>query len=104
LYKSELHELLKNILDEYKGKLMSINVEELKGVLISNGIISENIKNDENIFYFPQLYKYWLSLKTRKYEYGNRLRVGKGAETYKFMNRPQSNMKQVKEIVRKYNK
>ena len=69
LYKTELYELLENIFIENEKLLDSQSVEELKEILVSNGIIHENIKPDENIFYFAQLYKYWLGLQSRKYEY-----------------------------------
>lgn len=69
LYKSELYELLNNIFLENKSLLDSQSVEELKEILVSNGIIHENVKPDENIFYFAQLYKYWLGLQSRKYEF-----------------------------------
>ena len=76
LYKSELDELLKEIYEEYKDKLESSNTEELKEILIANGIISENVKSGlKSIFYFPQLYKYWLALKSR--DYNDRERICK---------------------------
>jgi hypothetical protein len=71
LYKTELYDLLEKILNENKKLLDSKSVEELKEILISNGIIHENVKPDENIFYFAQLYKYWLGLQSRKYEFRN---------------------------------
>ena len=69
LYKSELNTLLKEVLDYYSSTLESKNIDELKEILISNGIIYENIKPNENIFYFAQLYKYWLGLSSRKYDF-----------------------------------
>ncbi|MFD2144330.1 hypothetical protein [Mucilaginibacter antarcticus] len=72
LTKSELQELLEAILEEYGNQLESKNVDDLKAILISNGIIHENIKPSENIFYFAQLYKYWLGLRSRNYEYKRR--------------------------------
>lgn len=69
LYKSELYELLETIYSENENHLDSNSVEELKEILVSNGIIHENVKPDENIFYFAQLYKYWLGLQSRKYEF-----------------------------------
>jgi cellulose biosynthesis protein BcsQ/uncharacterized protein YjgD (DUF1641 family) len=68
LYKSELHKLLQGVLSYYSTELESKNIDELKGILVSNGIIHENVKPGENIFYFAQLYKYWLGLSSRKYE------------------------------------
>jgi len=68
LYKSELNMLLKEVLDYYFNTLESKTTDELKEILISNGIIYENIKPNENIFYFAQLYKYWLGLSSRKYD------------------------------------
>ncbi|WP_413670137.1 KGGVGR-motif variant AAA ATPase [Mucilaginibacter sp. Mucisp86] len=72
LTKTELHELLQAILNEYKEQLESQNIDDLKSILISNGIIHENVTPHENIFYFAQLYKYWLGLRSRKYEYRGR--------------------------------
>jgi len=69
LYKTELYELLEKIFTENEKLLDSKSIEELKEILVSNGIIHENIKPDENIFYFAQLYKYWLGLQSRKYEF-----------------------------------
>jgi len=69
LYKSELYEFLEKVLTENENSLDSKSVEELKEILVSNGIIHENVKPDENIFYFAQLYKYWLGLQSRKYEF-----------------------------------
>jgi len=69
LFKSELYEFLENVLKENENTLDSKSVDELKEILVSNGIIHENVKPDENIFYFAQLYKYWLGLQSRKYEY-----------------------------------
>lgn len=69
LYKSELYEFLDKVFEENEKFLDSKSVDELKELLISNGIIHENIKPDENIFYFAQLYKYWLGLQSRKYEF-----------------------------------
>lgn len=69
LYKSELYSLLDEILHYYSTQLESKTADELKGILISNGIIHENVKPGENIFYFAQLYKYWLGLSSRKYEF-----------------------------------
>ena len=72
LSKTELYHLLGEVLTEYNTQLESKNVDELKGILISNGIIHEHIKPSENIFYFAQLYKYWLGLRSRKFEYKRR--------------------------------
>lgn len=69
LFKTELYDLLEKILSYYSPQLESKTVDELKAILISNGIIYENIKPGENIFYFAQLYKYWLGLSSRKYEF-----------------------------------
>ena len=69
LYKSELQELLSKVFEENKNILDSQSPEELKEILVSNGIIHENIKPDENVFYFAQLYKYWIGLQSRKYEF-----------------------------------
>ncbi|GGE14988.1 ParA family protein [Sphingobacterium cellulitidis] len=69
LYKSELYALLEEVLKYYSNQLESKTVDDLKGILISNGIIHENLKPGENIFYFAQLYKYWLGLSSRKYEF-----------------------------------
>ncbi len=69
LYKSELYEFLESVFRENEKILDSKSVDELKEILVSNGIIHENIKPDENIFYFAQLYKYWLGLQSRKYEF-----------------------------------
>ncbi|GGD76099.1 hypothetical protein GCM10011514_45070 [Emticicia aquatilis] len=74
LYKTELYELLEKIFAENEKLLDSKSVEELKEILVSNGIIHENVKPDENIFYFAQLYKYWLGLQSRKYEFKQVLR------------------------------
>jgi uncharacterized spore protein YtfJ len=60
---------LEKIFSENEKLLDSKSVEELKEIIVSNGIIHENIKPDENIFYFAQLYKYWLGLQSRKYEF-----------------------------------
>jgi cellulose biosynthesis protein BcsQ len=68
LYKSELQALLDEVLIYYSQDLESKNVDELRGILVANGIIHENVKPGENIFYFAQLYKYWLGLSSRKYE------------------------------------
>jgi hypothetical protein len=57
------------VLAENENSLDSKSVEELKEILVSNCIIHENVKPDENIFYFAQLYKYWLGLQSRKYEF-----------------------------------
>ena len=69
LYKSELQSFLGEVLKYYNKNLESKNEDELKEILISNGIIHENVKPGENIFYFAQLYKYWLGLSSRKFEY-----------------------------------
>lgn len=69
LYKSELYEFLENVFAENENSLDGKTVEDLKEILVSNGIIHENVKPDENIFYFAQLYKYWLGLQSRRYEY-----------------------------------
>lgn len=69
LYKSELLEMLNKILKEYNTQLENKTVDDLKDILVSNGIIHENVKPNENIFYFAQLYKYWLGLQSRKYDY-----------------------------------
>jgi cellulose biosynthesis protein BcsQ len=69
LYKSELLEMLDKILKEYYTQLENKTVEDLKDILVSNGIIYENVRPHENIFYFAQLYKYWLGLQSRKYDY-----------------------------------
>lgn len=69
LYKSELYDFLESVFRENEKILDSKSVDELKEILVSNGIIHENIKPDENIFYFAQLYKYWLGLQSRKYEF-----------------------------------
>ncbi|NRF37595.1 KGGVGR-motif variant AAA ATPase [Pedobacter foliorum] len=71
LTKSELNNFLNQLLLK-SNHLESKNIDELKSILISNGIIHENIKPDENIFYFAQLYKYWLGLRSRKYEFKRR--------------------------------
>lgn len=73
LYKSELNSLLKEVLDYYSSTLESKNIDELKEILISNGIIYENIRPNENIFYFAQLYKYWLGLSSRKYDFKRKI-------------------------------
>lgn len=69
LYKTELYELLEKIFSENEKLLDSKSVEELKEILVSNGIVHENVKPDENIFYFAQLYKYWLGLQSRQWTY-----------------------------------
>ncbi len=69
LTKTELNNFLQSVIDENYTTLESKTVDDLKSILISNGIIHENIKPNENIFYFPQLYKYWLGLRSRKYEF-----------------------------------
>lgn len=69
LYKSELLEMLNRILTEYNSQLENKTVDDLKDILVSNGIIYENVRPHENIFYFAQLYKYWLGLQSRKYDY-----------------------------------
>lgn len=69
LYKNELIEMLNKILQDYKGELESDSVNDLRDILVSNGIIYENVRPHENIFYFAQLYKYWLGLQSRRYDY-----------------------------------
>ncbi len=69
LYKTELLEMLNKILTGYNSQLENKTVEDLKDILVSNGIIYENVRPHENIFYFAQLYKYWLGLQSRKYDY-----------------------------------
>jgi hypothetical protein len=69
LTKSELYSFLDEVLNYYKKDLESFSVEELKNLLSANGIIHENPKPNGAIYYFAQLYKYWLGLKSRKYQY-----------------------------------
>ena len=69
LYKTELLEMLNKILTEYNSQLENKTVDDLKDILVSNGIIYENVRPHENIFYFAQLYKYWMGLQSRKYDY-----------------------------------
>ncbi|SHG56593.1 KGGVGR-motif variant AAA ATPase [Pedobacter caeni] len=72
LGKTELYSLLGEVLKYYNTQLESENIDELKEILISNGIIHEIPKPNESIFYFAQLYKYWLGLRSRKYEFKRR--------------------------------
>jgi hypothetical protein len=66
LTRDELHAFLKEIINYYGNTLESQNEMELISLLEANGIINRVIKHYGDIYYFPQLYKYWLGLSNRK--------------------------------------
>lgn len=65
LTKKELYDFLNEVLVYYKKDLENTTVEDLKNLLSANGIIHENPKPNGAVYYFAQLYKYWLGLKSR---------------------------------------
>jgi len=67
LTKNELNKFLQEIIKHYDKDLESQNDRELKGLLEANGIIHRNPTQKGDIYYFPQLYKYWLGLKSRRF-------------------------------------
>lgn len=67
---TELQAFLNGVLETFKDDLKSKNFKDLQELLEANGIIAEHIKPDGRIYYFAMLYKFWLGLKTRKYQYG----------------------------------
>ena len=68
LTSTELEAFLNGVLDAYK--LEGKTTKDLHDLLIATGFIAEHIKPDGRIYYFAMLYKYWLGLKNRKYQYG----------------------------------
>jgi cellulose biosynthesis protein BcsQ len=68
LTSTELEAFLNGVLDSYK--LEGKTSKDLHDLLIATGIIAEHIKPDGRIYYFAMLYKYWLGLKNRKYQFG----------------------------------
>lgn len=67
---TELQAFLNGVLETFKDDLKSKNFKDLQELLEANGIIAEHIKPDGRIYYFAMLYKFWLGLKNRKYQYG----------------------------------
>jgi cellulose biosynthesis protein BcsQ len=67
---TELQAFLNGVLETFKDDLKSKNFKDLQELLEANGIIAEHIKPDGKIYYFAMLYKFWLGLKNRKYQYG----------------------------------
>jgi len=67
---TELQAFLNGVLETFKEDLKSKNFKDLQELLEANGIIAEHIKPDGKIYYFAMLYKFWLGLKNRKYQYG----------------------------------
>jgi cellulose biosynthesis protein BcsQ len=67
---TELQAFLNGVLENFKDDLKSKNFKDLQELLEANGIIAEHIKPDGRIYYFAMLYKFWLGLKNRKYQYG----------------------------------
>lgn len=66
----ELQEFLNGVIENYKSELNGKSREELQELLEANGIIAEQIKPDGRIYFFAMLFKFWLGLKSRKYQYG----------------------------------
>lgn len=76
LTSNELQALLNGVIEQYGNEFPSMKYEELKILLEANGIIEESIKPDGRIYYFAMLYKFWLGLKNRKYQYGKAQKMG----------------------------
>ena len=73
LTKVELNCFLKEVYTHNKSSgLQSKSADELRRLLEANGIIHENPRPDGNIYYFAQLYKFWLGLKARTWQPRNR--------------------------------
>ena len=70
LTSTELEAFLNGVIETYKNDLNGKNHKDLQELLEANGIIAEYIKPDGRIYYFAMLYKFWLGLKNRKYQYG----------------------------------
>ena len=69
LTKEELNCFLKEVYTHNESSgLQSKSPDELRRLLVANGIIHENPKPDGNIYYFAQLYKFWLGLKARTWQ------------------------------------
>lgn len=66
----ELQEFLNGVIENYRAELNGKSREELQELLEANGIIAEQIKPDGRIYFFAMLFKFWLGLKSRKYQYG----------------------------------
>jgi cellulose biosynthesis protein BcsQ len=66
LTKQELQKFLNSVIQYYGNSLESKNDIELIQLLEANGIIQRNPKSFGDVYYFPQLYKYWLGLKNRR--------------------------------------
>lgn len=66
---NEFGELIKNILDKYKGELENRNVNDLKDLLLLNGLVGiyTNVKG-YHYYSFAPLYKNFLGLKGALYE------------------------------------
>lgn len=67
---TELQAFLNGVLETFKDDLKGKNFKDLQELLEANGIIAEHIKPDGRIYYFAMLYKFWLGLKNRKYQFG----------------------------------
>ncbi|MBN2747568.1 MAG: hypothetical protein JXR34_12645 [Bacteroidales bacterium] len=74
LTETELSALLNGAIETY-GDLKGKTNKELQELLEANGIIVEKIKPDGKIYYFAMLYKFWLGLKSRNYQYGRNRRL-----------------------------
>jgi len=71
LTKKEMYNFLEEVFNYYKNDLESKSIEDLKNLLAANGIIHRNPSANGDIYYFAQLYKYWIGLKARKNDYFN---------------------------------
>ncbi|TAE70626.1 MAG: hypothetical protein EAZ85_11640 [Bacteroidetes bacterium] len=78
LTKSELQDFLELVLKEYHNNLESKNVIELTQLLEANGIINFVHRSFADVYYFPQLYKYWLGLRNRNGAFVTNLHLNKG--------------------------
>lgn len=67
---TELEAFLNGVIETHKNDLNGKTHKDLQELLEANGIIAEHIKPDGRIYYFAMLYKFWLGLKNRKYQYG----------------------------------
>jgi cellulose biosynthesis protein BcsQ len=69
LTENELESFLSKVIDYYNGMLEeNQNTIQLTQLLEANGILAREVQWTKVIYRFPEIYKYWLGLRTRKGE------------------------------------
>ncbi len=73
--KKEFYELIKKILEEYKGQeeMEDMNVERLVNLLVSNGIFKQVVRTDRNYinYHIPFLYRNYFGVSNKNREYNS---------------------------------